>query len=88
LNGKDTWQDYCAKIDRRTLEITPKIDEKKAHILQAQILKLLTKAHNEEKLKTKIQEIRSLLKLEQSTQHGEDIVEILGGQRNFKRLKS
>jgi hypothetical protein len=61
--------------------------KKKAHILQAQILKLLTKAHNEEKLKTKIQEIRSLLKLEQSTQHGEDIVEILGGQRNFKRLK-
>lgn len=87
MNGKDTWQDYCAKIDRRTLEITPKIDEKKAHILQAQILKLLTQAHNEEKLKTKIQEIRSLLKLEQSTQHGEDIVEILGGQRNFKRLK-
>jgi hypothetical protein len=87
LSGKDTWQELCDKIHHRTWEVVPKSAVNKASVLQKQILKLLTQAHDENKLKTKLHEIHDLLKLEQSTQHGADVSEILGGQRNFKRLR-
>jgi hypothetical protein len=66
--------------------VVPKNTVNKASVLQKQILKLLTQAHDEEKLKTKLHRIHELLKLEHSTHHGADVSEILGGQRNFKRL--
>ncbi len=87
MSGKDTWLQYCEAIHCRTWEIVPKNSVNKASVLKTQILKLLTQANDERKLKTKPYEIHDLLKLEQSTQHGTDVSEILGGQRNFKRLR-
>ncbi len=87
MSGKDTWLQYCEAIHCRTWEVVPKNSVNKVSILKTQILKLLTQAHDEGKLKTKLHEIHDLLKLEQSTQHGSDVSEILGGQRNFKRLR-
>jgi hypothetical protein len=87
LSGKDTWQKSCDEIQSRTWEAIPTISSKKAVELRAEILKCLIQAFNDKALKTKTHEIRSLLKLEKSRKDGEDTWEILGGQRNFKRLR-
>jgi hypothetical protein len=87
LSGKDTWLQYCEAIHCRTWEVVPKNTVDKVSVLKTQIFKLLTQANDEGKLKTKLYEIHNLLKLEKSTQYGADVFEILGGQRNFKRLR-
>jgi hypothetical protein len=86
LSGKDDWLEHCEAIHYRTWEVVPNNTVSKVSVLKTQILKLLTQANDEGKLKTKLHEIHDLLKLEKSTQHGADVFEILGGQRNFKRL--
>jgi hypothetical protein len=87
LSGKNTWQDYCDKVQSRTWEAVPTTNIKNAKVLRARIFKCLTQACDERVLKTKLHEIHSLLRLEQSKDHGADVFEISGGQRNFKRLR-
>lgn len=86
MNDKSTWREYCDKIQSRTWEVVPPTSIAKAKHLRTQILKCLTQASNEKVLATKLHEIHSLLKLAESEQDGANLYEILGGQRNFKRL--
>ncbi|WP_199333960.1 MULTISPECIES: hypothetical protein [Nostocaceae] len=57
---------------------------KSAKVLRSEIFQCLTKAYNNGLLKTKLHEIQKLLKITPSTQ---GIIEITGGERNFKRIK-
>lgn len=86
MSGKNDWEQICDKVQHRLAEATP-VTVKGAKALWAEILKCLTNAHNEGVLSTKLHEIRKLLKLEKSAQHGKGVFEILGGQRNFKRSR-
>jgi hypothetical protein len=86
LSGKNDWEQICEKVQHRLWEATP-ITVKGAKVLRAEILKCLTKAHDEGVLSTKLHEIHNLLKLEKSAQYGKGVFEILGGQRNFKRSR-
>ncbi len=85
MNDRDTWQEYCDKIQSRTWEVVPPSSVKTAKKLRTQIHKCLTQASNEGILATKLHEIHHLLKLAESTQDGANVYEILGGKRNFKR---
>lgn len=89
MSGNETWKDYCDKVQSRTWEAIPKdsIEIENAKGLRTKIFKCLTQARDERVLKTEHQEVRSLLKLDKSTQHGAGMHEILGGQRNFSRLR-
>lgn len=88
MSGKSDWPNICQAVGDRLWDVTPKtINIKKAEILKQQILSLLNKACDEEVLKTKPHEIRNLLKLEKSEKDGKGVFEIVGGTRNFKRMK-
>ncbi|MEA5514097.1 hypothetical protein [Nodularia sp. UHCC 0506] len=57
---------------------------KSAKVLRGEIFQCLTKASANGLLKTKLHEIHKLLKITKPTK---GIIEITGGERNFKRLK-
>ncbi|MDJ0615546.1 MAG: hypothetical protein QNJ63_02165 [Calothrix sp. MO_192.B10] len=83
MDGKINWENFCEQIQQRTLHSTP-LAVKSAKSLRAEIFKCLTSAYNEGFLNTKIHEIHSLLKM---TPQSKEIIEITGGQRNFKRVR-
>jgi hypothetical protein len=74
------------EIQERLWQVTP-TTIKSAKFFKNQLLKTLTKASDEEILKTKPHEIHKLLKLEKSGEYGKGVFEIMGGQRNFKRSR-
>ncbi len=86
MKDKDNWQKICEEIQDRVWKVTPHTF-KNSRTLKAEILKCLTAAHNQGKLKTKLHEIRQLLRLCKSEKNGKNTWEITGGQRNFKRLR-
>lgn len=86
MKDKDNWQKMCQDIQDRVWQVTP-YNVKNSKLLRTQILKCLTTAYNQGKLKTKLNEIHDLLKLNKSIKHGKKVWEITGGQRNFKRRK-
>jgi hypothetical protein len=83
LSSKSDWDQICEDVQERLLKTTP-LTEKSAKVLWSKLLKSLTAACDDKLLKTEHHEIRGLLKMT-STDKG--IIEITGGQRNFKRLK-
>ncbi|WP_254565685.1 hypothetical protein [Oscillatoria sp. HE19RPO] len=87
MSGNSGWEKMGQEIQERLGQATPETDIKSAKIFKNQILKTLTKASDEQLLKTKPHEIYKLLKLEKSGQHGKGVSEIMGGQRNFKRIR-
>lgn len=86
MKDSDNWQKICEEIQDRVWKATP-TTIRSAKILRTKILKCLTTAHNQGKLKTNISEIHNLLKLSKSEKNGKNTWEITGGQRNFKRLR-
>ncbi|HIK09885.1 MAG TPA: hypothetical protein IGS52_06410 [Oscillatoriaceae cyanobacterium M33_DOE_052] len=86
MSGKSDWPNICQDVGARLWDATPKTIES-AKKLQRQILQVLTKASDEEVLKTKPHEIHNLLKLETSEKDGKGVFEIVGGKRNFKRMR-
>jgi hypothetical protein len=89
LSGKNDWEQICDKVQHRLGEATPiPITVKGAKVLRAEILKCLTKAHDEGVLSTKLHEVHKLLKV---TDPKKNIVAILGGglegKRNFNRSR-
>jgi hypothetical protein len=86
LNDKAEWEKICNEVQDRVWNVTPKT-VKNAKTLRTNILKCLTSASNKRILKNEIHEIHNLLKLAQTKQNGKELWEIVGGQRNFKRLK-
>jgi hypothetical protein len=72
----------CDEIQHRSIKSTL-LTVPKAKELYTQIFKCLNTASNEKILKTKLQEIRSLLKM--APDKGKTA--IVGGERNFKRRK-
>lgn len=83
MDGKSSWESFCEQIEQRTLESAP-LTVKSTKFLRAEILKCLTSAYNEGFLNTKIHEIHNLLKM---TSQSQKIIEITGGELNFKRRK-
>lgn len=82
MSGSETWQMMCDEIQHRSIKSTL-LTVPKAKELYTQIFKCLNTASNEKILKTKLQEIRSLLKM--APDKGKTA--IVGGERNFKRRK-
>lgn len=86
MSGKSNWASICEKIQERTLQSAP-MTVKSARFLRTQMLKCLTEAYDNGILKTKINEIYKLLKLEEANNHGKNIKNLTGGELNFKRRK-
>jgi hypothetical protein len=70
-------------VQQRLLNTAP-LKVKNANILWGEILQSLITAHENKFLKTPIHEIYSLLKRSSKEKR---VIEITGGQRNFKRVK-
>ncbi|MEA5535258.1 hypothetical protein [Crocosphaera sp. XPORK-15E] len=85
MKDKLTWEQIAETIQERTLKTT-NLNVKNTKVLRAEILKCLTQAHDEGILVTKLHEIHPLLKLKKSENKGQ-VWEILGGDKNFKRIK-
>ncbi len=83
MSGKNTWEMWCEEIQHRSIKLTP-LTVSKAKELRTQIFKCLNTARDERVLKTKLEEIHKLLKM---TSPSKGKVEIVGGERNFKRIK-
>jgi hypothetical protein len=83
LSSKSDWEQICEDVQARLLEKTP-LTVKSANFLRSEIFQCLTTASNNGLLNTKLNEIYKLLKITKPTK---GIIEITGGQRNFKRLK-
>jgi hypothetical protein len=73
----------CEDVQEPLLKTTP-LTVKSAKFLWGEIFQCLTPASNDGLLNTKLNEIYKLLKITKPTK---GIIEITGGQRNFKRLK-
>jgi hypothetical protein len=86
LNDRSNWEQICDRVQERLWKASPTTVDN-ARKFKAEVLKCLTQASNERILNTKLHDIHKLLKLERSGEHGKEIFEILGGQRNFKRLR-
>ncbi len=86
MSGKSNWEEICEKVQQRTLQSAPMTVDS-AKFLRSQILKCLTEACDDGILKTKINEIYKLLKLEASNEQGKNIKNVTGGELNFKRRK-
>lgn len=86
MSGKSNWENICELIQQRTLETAP-MSVESAKFLRTQILKCLTEAYDNGILKTKINEIYRLLKLEESNNYGKNVKNVKGGELNFKRRK-
>ncbi len=91
MSGKnETWEKMCVEIQRRSLDnisFQKSLEVKKTKTLFRQILHALTIAYDE-KLTTKPDEIRGLLKLDKSSvikQQG--YWDIIGGEKNQKRIR-
>jgi hypothetical protein len=91
LSGKnETWEKMCVEIQQRSLDnisFQKSLEVKKTKTLFRQILHALTIAYDE-KLTTKPDEIRGLLKLDKSSvikQQG--YWDIIGGEKNQKRIR-
>lgn len=83
MNGQSTWLNYSQKIQQRSLQAFS-LEVKNSKTLYQEFSKALNQAHNEGLLGTKLFEIRKLL---QMTPQDKKQVVILGGTKNFKRLK-
>jgi hypothetical protein len=84
LSSKDDWEQICEDVQARLLEKTP-LTVKSANFLRSEILRCLTKACDDKLLnKEYYSKIHELLK---KTPKSKGLIEITGGQRNFKRLK-
>lgn len=91
MSGKnETWEKMCVEIQQRSLDnisFQKSLEVKKTKTLFRQILHALTIAYDE-KLTTKPDEIRGLLKLDKSSvikQQG--YWDIIGGEKNQKRIR-
>lgn len=84
MDGKINWENFCEQIQELTLKSAP---VKSTKVLRSQILKCLTEACNDGILKTRINEIYKLLKLDEDKKHGQNIKSLMGGELNFKRRK-
>ncbi len=91
MSGKnETWEKMCVEIQQRSLDnisFQKSLEVKKTKTLFRQILHALTIAYDE-KLTTKPDEIRGLLKLDKSSvikQQG--YWNIIGGEKNQKRIR-
>jgi hypothetical protein len=83
LNGKSSWLEYSHQIQNRSLDaVCLKLGTSTQ--LRTKILSILSCAHNDGILANKINEIHALLKL---TLKSNDLMEITGGSRNFKRRR-
>jgi hypothetical protein len=74
----------CVEIDSRSIQ-SAQLEVKDATTLYRQLLKILNDGYDAKILLTSQANIRKLLKLTNKSQSGES--EIVGGLRNFKRLK-
>jgi hypothetical protein len=83
LNIKSDWKQICDQVQERLLKAAP-ITVPTAKVLRTELFKCLNTACNEGRLKTKLNEIHKLLKI---TSPSKGIIEITGGERNFKRRK-
>jgi hypothetical protein len=84
LSSKSNWEQICENVQARLLEKTP-LTVKSANFLRSEILRCLTKACDDKLLnKEYYSKIHELLK---KTPKSKGLIEITGGQRNFKRLK-
>jgi hypothetical protein len=81
LNGKAQWLDLSQDIQDRSLEAVS-LELGSARQLRTQMLGILSQSHNDGILANKINEIHSLLK---TTPKSDNLTEITGGMRNFKR---
>ncbi|HLO85811.1 MAG TPA: hypothetical protein VK203_12505 [Nostocaceae cyanobacterium] len=83
MYSKNGWEQTCDLVQQRLLNAAP-LKVKSAKVLWGELLKSLISACDDKLLKTPTHEIRSLLR---KTSKEKGIIEITGGQRNFKRLK-
>jgi hypothetical protein len=83
LSSKSDWEQICDQVQERLLKSAP-MTVKSAKVLRSEIFQCLNIASSYGLLKTKLHEIHKLLKITKPTK---GIVEITGGERNFKRLK-
>ncbi|NEP01899.1 MAG: hypothetical protein F6K58_25235 [Symploca sp. SIO2E9] len=86
MSGQNDWKQICDKVQHRLQEATPRTVNK-AQLLRTKIFKCLTKAHDEGILNTKLHEMHKLLKIKESKEQGKGVLEIIGGERNFKRSR-
>jgi hypothetical protein len=83
LNGQSTWLKHSQEIQKRSLQAFS-LEVKSSKTLYQEFSKALNQAHDEGFLGTKLSEICKLL---QMTPKDQKQVVILGGTKNFKRLK-
>ncbi|NJN92216.1 MAG: hypothetical protein HC878_18860 [Leptolyngbyaceae cyanobacterium SL_5_14] len=83
MSGSKTWKEMCDEIQHRSIESTPLMISN-AKELRTQIFKCLNTARDNRILKTKLDQIHKLLKM---TSPNTGKVEIVGGERNFRRTK-
>jgi hypothetical protein len=83
LDGKSQWLEYSQKIQQRSLG-TLSLHLGSARELRTKIFKILNHGHNDRILDNKMNKIQSLLKI---TTKSSNLIEITGGQRNFKRRR-
>ncbi|QSJ15806.1 hypothetical protein JYQ62_29015 [Nostoc sp. UHCC 0702] len=86
MSSKSNWEQICDQVQERLLKTAP-MTVKSAKVLRAELLKCLTSACDDDRLKTKYHEVHGLLKMTES----QGKVTITGGQRgtrNFKRDKN
>lgn len=83
MNGRNTWNLICDEIQDRSIKSTL-LTISRTSELRAQIFKCLNAARDDRVLKTKLEEIHKLLKM---TSPDKGKTAIVGGERNFKRIK-
>jgi hypothetical protein len=83
LNSNSNWEKICDQVQERLLKNAP-LTVDSAKVLRSEILKCLTTASDNGRLRTKLHQIHGLLKI---TPPSKGIIEITGGQRNFHRIR-
>jgi hypothetical protein len=81
------WIKRCMEIDNRSMPFA-KLEVPSANKLYGQITKILIAAHNQEIIINNQAAIHQLLKIKPMNDSLGNKIEILGGKRNFKRLKN
>ncbi|MEA5568382.1 hypothetical protein [Anabaena sp. UHCC 0399] len=83
MNSNSNWEQICDQVQERLLKNAP-LTVESSKVLRSEILKCLTTASDDGRLGTKLHQIHALLKM---TPASKGIIEITGGQRNFKRIR-
>jgi hypothetical protein len=84
LGADNDWIKMCMDIESRSIQIA-KLEVPNAKLLHGQLLQIFNIARNKKILLTDQPSVRKLLKIKKGS--AEDEIEIIGGERNFKRRK-